>query len=41
VFHSPNRNRADIRFENVALNGDLPGDTFELKLPPNVEIIRN
>lgn len=41
VFHSPNRNRADIRFENVALNRDLPGGTFELKLPPNVEIIRN
>ena len=41
VFHSPNRNRADIRFENVALNRELPGDVFELKLPPNVEIIRN
>jgi outer membrane lipoprotein carrier protein len=41
VFHSPNRNRADIRFENVALNRNLPEDTFELKLPPNVEIIRN
>jgi hypothetical protein len=22
VFHSPNRNRADIRFENVVLNRD-------------------
>jgi outer membrane lipoprotein-sorting protein len=41
VFHSPNRNRADIRFENVALNRDLPSGTFELKLPANVEIIRN
>jgi outer membrane lipoprotein carrier protein len=41
VFHSPNRNRADIRFENVALNRELPSDVFELKLPPNVEIIRN
>jgi outer membrane lipoprotein carrier protein len=41
VFHSPNRNRADIRFENVALNRDVPADTFELKLPPNVEILRN
>ena len=41
VFHSPNRNRADIRFENVALNRDLPSGIFELKLPPNVEIIRN
>ncbi len=41
VFHSPNRNRADIRFENVALNRELPADVFELKLPPNVEIIRN
>jgi outer membrane lipoprotein carrier protein len=41
VFHSPNRNRSDIRFENVVLNRDLPAGTFELKLPPNVEIIRN
>ncbi len=41
VFHSPNRNRADIRFENVVLNRDLPSGTFELKLPANVEIIRN
>jgi outer membrane lipoprotein carrier protein len=41
VFHSPNRNRADILFEKVVLNGDLPPGTFELKLPPNVEIIRN
>jgi NAD+ synthase (glutamine-hydrolysing)/outer membrane lipoprotein carrier protein len=41
VFHSPNRNRADIRFESVVLNRDLPPATFELKLPPNVEIIRN
>ena len=41
VFHSPNRNRADIQFENVVLNGDLPSGIFELKLPPNVEIIRN
>jgi outer membrane lipoprotein carrier protein len=40
VFHSPNRNRADIRFENVVLNGALPKDVFELKLPPNVEIVR-
>ncbi len=41
VFHSPNRNRTDIRFENVVLNGEIPPSTFELKLPPNVEIIRN
>jgi outer membrane lipoprotein carrier protein len=41
VFHSPNRNRADIRFENVVLNRELSPSTFELKLPPNVEIIRN
>jgi outer membrane lipoprotein carrier protein len=41
VFHSPNRNRAEIRFENVVLNRDLPSSSFELKLPPNVEIIRN
>lgn len=41
VFHSPNRNRTEIRFENVVLNRDLPPATFELKLPPNVEIIRN
>jgi outer membrane lipoprotein-sorting protein len=41
VFHSPNRNRTEIRFENVVLNQDLPAATFELKLPANVEIIRN
>jgi len=41
VFHSPNRNRTDIRFESVVLNRDIPPATFELKLPPNVEIIRN
>jgi outer membrane lipoprotein-sorting protein len=41
IFHSPNRNRTEIRFENVALNQALPAATFELKLPPNVEIIRN
>ena len=40
VFHSPNRNRADIQFANVVLNRDLPSSTFELKLPANVEIIR-
>jgi outer membrane lipoprotein carrier protein len=41
VFHSPNKNRADIQFQNVVLNGVLPKDIFELKLPPGVEIIRN
>jgi outer membrane lipoprotein carrier protein len=41
VFHSPNRNRADIQFQNVVLNRDLPSSTFELKLPANVEIIRS
>lgn len=41
VFHSPNRNRTEIRFANVVLNRNLPPATFELKLPPNVEIIRN
>ncbi len=41
VFHSPNRNRADIRFGNIILNRNLPPGIFELKLPPNVEIIRN
>ncbi len=41
VFHSPNKNRADIQFSNVVLNRDLPPSTFELKLPPNVEIIRS
>jgi outer membrane lipoprotein-sorting protein len=41
VFHSPNKNRTEIRFESVVLNSDLPSTTFELKLPPNVEIIRN
>jgi outer membrane lipoprotein-sorting protein len=41
VFHEPNRDRTVIRFENVAVNGPLPSSIFELKLPPNVEIIRN
>lgn len=41
VFHSPNRNRTDIRFENLALNRDLPSGIFELKLPSNVEILRD
>jgi outer membrane lipoprotein carrier protein len=41
LFHSPNRNRADIQFENVVLNPGLPASTFELKLPADVEIIRN
>jgi len=41
VFHSPNRNRTEIFFENVVLNPNIPSATFELKLPPNVEIIRN
>jgi outer membrane lipoprotein-sorting protein len=41
VFHEPNRDRTDIRFSNVAVNGKLPAGVFELKLPPNVEIIRN
>lgn len=41
VFHEPNRDRTDIRFENVAINEKLPGKIFELDLPPNVEIVRN
>lgn len=41
VFHEPNRDRTVIRFESVAVNGSLPAGIFELKLPPNVEIIRN
>jgi outer membrane lipoprotein carrier protein len=41
VFHSPNRNQSHIQFENVALNPELPASTFELKLPADVEIIRN
>jgi outer membrane lipoprotein carrier protein len=41
LFHSPNRNQADIRFENLSLNPGLPASTFELKLPAGVEIIRN
>ena len=39
VFHEPNRNRTDIRFDDVEINGTLPARIFELKLPKNVEIL--
>ncbi|MGH9322152.1 MAG: LolA family protein [Vicinamibacteria bacterium] len=41
VFHEPNRDRTDVQFENMVANGSLPSGVFELKLPANVEIIRN
>ena len=41
VFHEPNRDRTDIRFDNVSLNEKLPGKIFELDLPADVEILRN
>ena len=41
VFHEPNRDRTEIRFGNLKVNPALPAGIFELKLPANVEIIRN
>jgi outer membrane lipoprotein-sorting protein len=41
VFHEPNKDRTEIRFANLKVNGALPAGIFELKLPANVEIIRN
>ncbi len=41
VFHEPNRDRTDIEFFDVVVNGDLPERIFELDLPDNVEIVRN
>lgn len=41
VFYESNRNHTEIQFHDVVLNGSLPDGIFELKLPKNVEIIRN
>jgi outer membrane lipoprotein carrier protein len=41
VFHEPNRDRTEIRFDNLKVNPALPARIFELELPANVEIIRN
>jgi outer membrane lipoprotein-sorting protein len=41
VFHEPNRDRTEIQFANLSVNPSLPAGIFELKLPPNVEIIRD
>lgn len=41
VFFETNRDYTEIDFENVVLNGKLPGGVFELDLPKDVEIIRN
>lgn len=41
VFHEPNRDRTDIRFDDVELNGKLPAKIFELDLPRDVEIVRD
>lgn len=40
VFHEANRDWTDIQFQDVVINGKLPGDIFELKLPPGVEVVR-
>ena len=41
VFHEVNKDRTEIDFKNVVINGKLPDRIFELDLPANVEIIRN
>jgi outer membrane lipoprotein-sorting protein len=41
VFHEPNHDRTDIRFDDVELNGKLPAKIFELDLPRDVEIVRD
>jgi len=41
VLHEPSRNRTDISFREMVINGELPGSVFELELPENVEIIRD
>ena len=41
VFHEPNRDRTDIRFDDVEINGTLPEGIFELRLPKDVEILRD
>ena len=40
VFHEANKDRTVIRFDGVDVNGSLPSDVFELKLPPGVEVIK-
>ena len=41
VFHEPNRDRTDIRFDEVEINGTLPEGIFKLRLPKDVEILRD
>lgn len=41
VFYESNRDHTEVTFDDVVVNGPLPDGIFELKLPPNVEIIRN
>lgn len=41
VFYESNRNHTEIQFHDVVINQPLPDGIFELKLPKNVEIIRN
>lgn len=41
VFHEPNRDRTEIGFKNLKVNPTLPAGIFDLKLPPNAEILRN
>ena len=40
LFHEPNRDTTEIIFKDIEVNGDLPARSFELDLPPNVEIVR-
>ncbi len=41
VFYESNRDHTEIRFHDVVVNGPLPDGIFDLKLPANVEILRN
>jgi outer membrane lipoprotein carrier protein len=41
VFYESNRDHTEIAFENVVVNGPVANSVFQLKLPANVEIIRN
>jgi len=40
TFFEANRDQTEIEFDAVILNGDLPKDVFELRLPAGVEIVR-
>ena len=40
VFHELNKDTTTLVFSNVELNRPLPAKTFELDLPPGVEILR-